>query len=625
MKYRADVDGLRAVAVLSVLAFHAQIRGFNGGFVGVDVFFVISGFLITGIIEGELQRGSFSIAEFYKRRVHRIFPALFAMMAVTTAVAMAVLLPSELIRFGRSLIGTSLFSSNILFYAESGYFDADAAIKPLLHTWSLAIEEQYYVIWPVLLVLAHRFGWRARGFAVVLTVASLAASVLMVKSDASAAFYLLPSRAWELLLGGLLAVDAVPRLRVRALREVGGILGLGLILFAVKFYSPQTPFPGWAALAPCLGAALVLQAGRDGSSLVGRVLGLAPMRWLGLISYSLYLWHWPVIVFARIGLYLAITPVVQIGIVALSLALATLSWAFVERPFQQARSRIPRRVSLSVAVAAMAVVCLAGWGLIAARGLPSRYTPHEQAIAAFEDYKGDAKYRGGRCFLAQPHDQFDAALCLKRTPGHPAVLLLGDSHAAHLWPGLAGRSGATDLLQANSAGCKPVLGPQQGTLPRCQALMHRMFDQVVAPGNLDAVVVAARWKPTDLPALPSTLSFLRTHARRVVLVGPIPQYPTALPRLLVHGEQIGRPDWAAGQEIQDLAGLDKSMRRIAAAAGVEYVSLRDVLCRPGCRTTANPDVPLQFDYGHLTVEGSQVVADALAPAAFGQTPAPTPH
>ena len=620
VRYRADIDGLRAVAVLSVLLFHANVRGVYGGFVGVDVFFVISGFLITGIIRSGLEHEAFSIAEFYKRRVHRIFPALLVVMLAITIAAIWVLLPKELVRLGKSLAATSLFLSNVEFYLESGYFDAESAAKPLLHTWSLAIEEQYYIFWPLILMAAHRLRFDVKIVAIGLAAASLAFSLWQVHADPSGDFYLLPSRAWELLIGALVALDAVPALRFRVAREIAAAMGLVMILAAVRLFTAATSFPGLAALLPCLGAALVIHAGREGATATGRLLGLPPLRGLGLISYSLYLWHWPVIVFAKIGLFLPFTPPVQIGIIGLSLALAIVSWALVEQPFQKLRPRTPRRTSLLAAAAAISAVCLCGAGLVVSHGVPSRLTPAQLQLANFIDYDGDAKYRGGVCFLSKPTDYFDAA-CLRASPGKGSVLLMGDSHAAHLWPGLSADAGRFSLLQATSAGCKPLLGPQPGAVPRCVALMNDVFSQTLPRLHPNAVVLAARWRDADLPRLPATLARLKALAGTVVLVGPVPQYVTALPRLLVASARTGDPDLVSRSLDPEPLRVDLELRQLATTAGVRYVSLRDLLCTPVCRTLAAPGVPLQFDYGHFTVEGSATVAPALLRALAPANPA----
>lgn len=610
-RYRPDIDGLRAIAVLSVVAFHADIRSLRGGYVGVDVFFVISGYLITGIIRDELAAGRFSVAEFYKRRAHRIFPALFAMMAVVTVISAFVLLPSELVDYGWSVVATCLSGSNFLFYAETGYFDAEAGAKPLLHTWSLAIEEQYYVVWPLLMILLARRGWSLPLSTAALLAVSLATSVVWLAADPSGAFYLLPSRAWELLIGGLAATAPLPRVP-RWLREAAALAGLLMIAYAVRRYSNVTPFPGLAALVPCVGTALVIAIGRDGLTFVGRGLGLAPMRWIGLISYSMYLWHWPVIVFAKIGLLLPTTPLVQAGILLASAGLGAISWRFVEQPVQRARAGTPRRKSLTFAAAAIAAGCALGSTLVALRGLPARLTPDERQLAGYLTYDGDHRYRGGRCFLVGAHDRFDDD-CLARQSSQPTVLLLGDSHAAHLWPGLSAEmaGSGTTLVQANAAGCKPLMHLRTYGLARCSNLIGRILDEELPRRPVEAVVLAARWSAADLADLPDTLAALRRHAGHVILVGRVPQYETALPRLLIRAGQAGDPGLPARHELAPDGDLDPAMRAIAQRAGAAFVSMRDALCRPGCVTRLADGAPTQFDYGHFTEEGSRLVAPAI--------------
>ena len=350
--YRADIDGLRALAIVPVLLFHVAAPGFHGGFVGVDVFFVISGYLITGIVAREVAAGRFSLLDFYRRRALRIFPALFVMLAVYAAVAYATLLPGELAAFAKSMLATALFSSNFYFHQSSGYFAPAAHAMPLLHTWSLAVEEQFYLVWPLLLMLlAHRTRHAAVGLAAVLAALSFGAAAWGVSHDPAGSFYLSHARAWELLIGALL-VWLPPRVLVhRGLRELTAGLGLAAILVAVKFFNQGTPFPGPMALLPVLGAAAIIAAGAAGPTAVGRVLSLRPLVFIGRVSFSLYLWHWPLIVFAQTALFLEQTAAVRMLLVLLSFGLAVLSWRFVETPFRRGTPARPTRRVLARAAA----------------------------------------------------------------------------------------------------------------------------------------------------------------------------------------------------------------------------------------------------------------------------------
>ena len=369
--YRPDVDGLRAVAIVPVVLYHLGVRPFGGGFVGVDVFFVISGFLITSLIHAEMIAGKFSILAFYERRIRRLFPALFVVMAACTFAALALYLPPDLQAFSRSLIATTLFSANLLFWKTAGYFTAAPETKPFLHAWSLAVEEQFYIFYPPLLLLVVKFA-RRRIPMILATLAMLSfvASVVEVHAKPNAAFYLPQFRAWELLLGALLAVQVVPPPKSRIVREALSALGLCLIGVAVVTYGSDTPFPGVSALLPTLGAALIIYTGSGGPSRVNRALSLRPMVFIGWLSYSLYLWHWPVIVFAEYFAMRELTATEKAMVVLVSVALAILSWAFVERPFRGKGGILSRRLLFGASFASMA-----GFIAVGALGYLSRAIP----------------------------------------------------------------------------------------------------------------------------------------------------------------------------------------------------------------------------------------------------------
>lgn len=610
-RHRQDIDGLRAIAIVPVVLNHMGLRGVWGGYVGVDVFFVISGFLITGNIAEGARAGRHSIADFYRRRILRIFPALFAMLTVSWAVALAVMLPAELARHGRAMLGATWFASNWLFNAEAGYFEPAARLKPLLHTWSLAIEEQYYILWPLLLPPLIRRAPRAVLPITALVIAgSLTLSILGTRSDPQGAYYLLPARAWELGMGAFVALLPPPALP-RLLREALAVCGLGAILGAAHWLTEASAFPGWLALWPCGGAALLILTGRQGTW-VARLLSTAPFTAIGRISYSLYLWHWPVIVFAGIGLFLAPTPAVMAAELAAMLALAAGSTRWIERPFRHGSWPV-RRVLTGGAIAMAGSSALA-LVLIISHGLPARFTPAQRAVAAWAAFDGDAAYRRGTCFAVGPRMAFAAGTCLATpTPAaHPLpdLLVLGDSHAAHLWPGLARHRDRFDVLQATHTGCRPLLYPAPGDA--CQALMRAMLGPWLATHRPALVLLAARWQPGDLPLLEHTLADPVVRAADPVVVGPVPQYPAGLPRLLVMADARPAPDLPARSRDPQVDETDRALRLLTARMGVRYVSMINLLCRGAtCQTWAAPGVPMQFDYGHFTTAGSAVAADRL--------------
>ena len=304
LAYRADIDGLRAVAVLAVIGFHVGVLHMGGGgYIGVDVFFVISGYLISSIMFAEIANSTFSVTAFYERRIRRIFPALFALLIVLSGAAAWFLLPSELVAFSNSEIAAVFSCSNFYFWKHTGYFD-HANWDLLLHTWSLAVEEQFYILFPIFLLIVRRFApARLRTAVVLLFVASLVSSVLVVARSPNTAFYMPYTRAWELLLGTIISLRMFPQVRAPWMRNILSLLGMAMIFLACFKYRPSTPFPGLAALLPCVGCGLVIFAGEAGGSVVYSALAWPPVVFVGKISYSLYLWHWPVLTIYRMGLF----------------------------------------------------------------------------------------------------------------------------------------------------------------------------------------------------------------------------------------------------------------------------------------------------------------------------------
>ena len=619
--YRADIDGLRGIAVLLVFAYHLGTARCRGGFVGVDVFFVISGYLIGSIILTEIANSKFSLASFYERRVRRIFPALFVLLCASCWFAYRYLLPVESKSFAKSLLAATLSVSNIFFLQQSGYFDGPAAMKPLLHTWSLAVEEQFYVFLPLFLMAIRRFSPRARLW-LVSTVAGLSfvVSVIGVFHNREAAFYLAHTRAWELLLGTLIAMDLFPR--ISALwRNVAAFSGLTLIFCAGYFFSAATPFPGAAALLPCLGAALIIAAGRSGPSLVGQCLSFTPLVFVGMISYSLYLWHWPMIVFQGMGglLIQGVSPkTAKLAVMAISFIIATLSWRFVEQPFRGRRFSISRPAIFSFAAASAAVLLALGSSILFTNGLPSRFPSEAVKVASFletSDSTTEGQYRVGSCFLIgkNSYNQFDPSVCLHRDPQKKNYLLIGDSHAAQLWYGLTSVFPDANVMQATASGCKPTLEQSVGADEKCIQLMHFIFSEYLPTHPVDTLLIAARWDHGDLARLPRTVATVKPDANEIVLFGPIVQYDSALPRLLALSIKQNKPQIPADHRIAYYQSLDSEMAALATAQlGVHYISYYKLLCQQlACLEYAAPGIPLQSDYGHLTGDGSMLMATRI--------------
>ena len=466
--YRSDLDGLRAVAVLCVVFFHFNLQEFGGGYVGVDIFFVISGYLITSIIMGGLELGSFSFARFFERRIRRIIPAFIVMLVAASIASVALFPPKELAQFGLSAAAAAAFCSNIFFAFHTNYFAGPDSTMPLLHTWSLGVEEQFYIFWPLIMFACFRLGSRLAVsiLAVVLATASLAYSEWGATSQyAAQLFYLLQSRAWELMFGAILALGLVPAIERRWLRSVLGLVGLAMIAFAVTSFSSTTPFPGLWAVIPCLGAMLVIHTGRQRDTAVYGLLSLQPLVFIGLISYSLYLWHWPVFAFVENFLGRPITLGETLALIIVTIAIATASWRYVEQPFRygEGRATFSRKFYFAGGLGALGLAACVGGFIYFAGGLPGRLSPETlQFYLASRDHNPlRAECLGG----GGPRPPA-ASRCTKpalKAGNAYDIVVWGDSHGDALFPAIAmlGETHGLATRQVTKKACPPLLGTER--------------------------------------------------------------------------------------------------------------------------------------------------------------------
>lgn len=612
--YRPDIDGLRAVAVILVLMYHLNVGFTKGGFIGVDVFFVISGYLITLIIAGEAAAGSFSIVRFYERRVRRLFPALFVVLMFSTVLSYALLFPPELEYFGQTLVAAVLFLANILFYNGEGYFAGTHQAIPLLHTWSLAVEEQFYLLYPLVLVplLGRKSVTFSRLALPIVALLSFVLCLFLVRYDRSAAFFLFPPRAWELLLGCVLALGVVPELRQKVHRQWVSMAGLLAILIAAGAINRGTTFPGWAAVFPCVGAAMIIHAGAQADTLVYRLLSSRPAVFIGLISYSLYLWHWPLIVFYRQNFGLRLSYAEMVLLAAVSIALAALSWRYVERPFRQRQLLSERRGVF----AAAAVVTASAMGLaavfVATGGLKNRFPENVRQLASFK-YDPREQMRDGTCFISRAYSNRASVrdICLQLDAGRRNFLLVGDSHAAHHWAGLATVFPDINFLQATASGCTPVL--DGGGASRCRSVIDDAYLKFIPNHSLDGVIIAGQWAFGDIDRLTKTIEGVRRHTAQVYVLGPITAYADLLPRLLTRSEWLHDPGIVSRSRQAGIKGLDEALAQAVESRGARYVSLYKALCdsADNCLTRDRNGDPLQFDLAHLTTSGSILLSGIL--------------
>ncbi|MFT3727272.1 MAG: acyltransferase family protein [Terricaulis sp.] len=535
---RLDIQGLRAVAVVSVVLYHANANWLPGGFVGVDIFFVISGYLIAGILLGEMERGAYSLSGFYERRVRRLFPALFAMLATVLVVAAFTYAPDAYKELGKATLATLFFVSNFLFESLSGYFDADSQFRPLLHTWSLAVEEQFYLLFPLFLYAVVKFARRwMRAILVVVAVASLAACVWALPHHAAKAFYLAPFRGYELLIGAALAGLPYPARAPAWTRDALSAAGLVLIAGALFLLNRETPFPGFAALPPCLGAAAVIYAGVGAQSLGGQLISGRAFGFFGALSYSLYLWHWPVFVLGESILLHAPAPWQSALFIAISVALATLSWRYIEQPFLK---RGHKWRVLTIGAGAMAAGAAVSLALIGFHGLPGRFDRESlQLFAAKNDFSA---HRWSCHDFLGDHVRAYADNCVlgdASTPPHVAVW--SDSHGVELASALAERLAAQQqsLLQLTASGCPPSLDYSRFDEPGCAAHNALIFPALRDDARIQTVVVATNYMSYPhkdwariFAGEAEVLAQLAAHGKHIILIYPIPVFDYDAPTTL---------------------------------------------------------------------------------------------
>ena len=494
MKYRAEIDGLRALAVLPVILFHAGFEWFSGGFVGVDVFFVISGYLITTIIISEMAEGKFSIVNFYERRARRILPALFFVMAACLPFAWLWLTPTDLKYFGQSLVAVSTFSSNILFWSESGYFDNAAELKPLLHTWSLAVEEQYYILFPIFLMLTWRLGikWVLILLSGVFFI-SLGVAQWGAYNSPPAAFFLLPTRGWELLIGVFAAfyLKYNTHLKSHSLNQALSLLGFGMIVYSITAFDKTTPFPGLYALIPTIGTGLLILCTVP-KTFVHKLLSLKFIVGIGLISYSTYLWHQPLLAFARHRLLGDVSDLILIALCIASLVMAWFSWRFVEGPFRN-KHTITRNKVFLFSIVGIGIFCSLGLSINLKNGYGERVNFTEELSKTFE------RPAKPNCFTTLfNHSEEQWGCTLGRDEGDIDFILFGDSISLSLSSLIdeKGKKRGMKIFYTSANGCLPFAGiyPEGNDQYQnnCNLLNERVY-QFAKDSKVKGIILSAIW------------------------------------------------------------------------------------------------------------------------------------
>jgi peptidoglycan/LPS O-acetylase OafA/YrhL len=660
MRYRPDIDGLRALAVLPVVLFHAGFAWFGGGYIGVDIFFVISGFLITSLIAEEIREKRFSIISFYERRIRRIFPALFAGIFFSFIAALGLYFPLQLVDFAKSILATSIFASNMYFWRSSGYFEAPSHEIPLLHTWSLSVEEQFYIAFPLLLIIIHRWSkqrwimWLA-----LIAIVSFALSVWGIANKPRATFCIAPTRVWELLLGSLLALRAFPPMQNRLARELSSLAGFGLITWSIFAFSADTPFPGVNALFPCVGAALLIYSGDSGPTATHDVLRIKPLVFIGLISYSLYLLHWPLLVFAQSWKIDKLTDVDKIAVIGLSLLAAALSWKFVEMPFRKRDGLITKKMLFFVAACMMAFEIVFGVLALSFNGWPGRFPAlaNELALTSLSKNARAFDCLGG----LERKDWIPLANACRYGANVAArYAVWGDSHGDAMINaiGKVAERHNEAVLFFGLIACPPILGINRANADyardgNCAKYNDQVVQFLIANDKIDTVILIARYalyveggtvgfgpveeraktylitnedaSVKDLPErkvlfrtqMSKTINRLASAGKQIVIVYPTPEtgynIPTTLARLTLGGKdpnEFARPvDYYFRRQefiFNVLDGLEHSSQLI------RIYPHRKLCDEKNCIVYAEGK-SLYFDENHLSLAGAELVAPLFEP------------
>ncbi|MDF0668179.1 MAG: acyltransferase family protein [Nitrospira sp.] len=618
MHYRPEIDGLRAIAVIPVILFHAGFQLFSGGFVGVDIFFVISGYLITTIILADLEAGRFSILNFYERRARRILPALYLVMASCLPFAWLWLMPSDAKELSKSVMAGLVFVPNIFFWRQSDYFDTATELKPLLHTWSLGVEEQFYVLFPLVLMFAWQLG--RKRIIVLLTIMallSLALAEYAISRKPAATFFLLPTRAWELAMGSLIAFYLEGKERGQfppVLHQILSLVGLGMIALGSLTFSKETPFPGFSALIPTVGAALIIVFAFPGT-LVGRLLVSRVFVGMGLVSYSAYLWHQPLLSYARHRSLTEPNDLVMMSLVVLAFGLAYLTWRYVETPFRRGdivtKNVLWRFASASVVVIAVSAASLQLIHSDSQSGIPSDVQKLYRFRTCF--------FGLGQTFetLLQNQCHLTEGSFVQASSKEPGLsqryVLYGDSVAAHLYPGLLSMVGENAIVQLTAGVCQAV---RSGNSRRCNEFYDWFVSEYVPSNSVDAIIVSSDWlteyKRVGEKEFRMELKELyeRLKGHRVVVYSQAASLSVDIRRYVHKLENFSMKapgDLKVGAN--GLTAVNTILQEETAKFGFDFLDISQLFCSEERCAVARDGIFYFWDTIHLTLPGSVLVAD----------------
>jgi len=614
-EYRPDLDGIRAIAVLSVVGFHAFPELLGGGFVGVDIFFVISGFLISKIIFENLANNSFKLIDFYSRRICRIFPALIVVLIACYLCGWNILLANEFGLLGKHIAGGSGFVSNLIFWREVGYFDNPAQTKPLLHLWSLGIEEQFYIFWPITIVVLTRLGKNIQLSLILILLSSFIINIYGVDVYPVATFYLPAPRFWEFLCGAYLNIyvsnkQKSPQITNSIQSNIFSLIGITILGLAIALVSKSSKFPGWPALSPVFGTGLLILAGPT-AWINRKLLSNKIVVWFGSISYPLYLWHWPLLSFLAIIYYEHLSYNIRALAVAFAILLAWLTSRFIEKPI---RNRKAIKLKAFFLFVILFIIGAVGFWTLKKSGFPARFPSQVNELFQLKE-RTEEHYRPHSCFL-YPEESFKTFEKCKdsKSVKRPILFLWGDSYAADLYEGYRETFGSRyNIIQRTAAGCPPIVDIDLKLIPNCRDVNLFVFSEILRI-RPDKVVLSARWVLHDWKKIDITINKLKMNGiENIDLVGPKPEWvdflPTELYRYSKENPEKEIPHRMSYHLTKEFDVLDSQMQEhFKKPFGIRYISPKSIMCNDaGCITRFgnNAETMVTWDNGHLRPMASQ--------------------
>jgi len=615
MKYRAEIDGLRAMAVLSVILFHAGFEWFSGGFIGIDVFFVISGYLITTIIISEMAEGKFSIVNFYERRARRILPALFFVMAACLPFAWLWLTPNDLKNFGQSLIAVSTFSSNILFWLEGGYFDTATELKPLLHTWSLAVEEQYYILYPIFLMLTWRLG--VKRILILLSIVfllSLGIAQWGAYNSPIATFYLLPTRGWELLVGVFAAfyLKYNTHLKSQTINQALSLLGFSMIVYSIIVFDETTPFPSLYTLITTIGTGLLILCAVPKTA-VHKLLSLKPIVGIGLISYSAYLWHQPLLAYTKYMFLEEVSNILLFSLCIVSLVMAWFSWRFIEKPFRQ-KLTFKRKFFFKCSLVGILFFTFAGLWLASVDDVLKYYPPEKQKVLSRFIDPSDYVHKLHKNIRLKEFD---------KTNKKKDILIIGDSHSEDLvnaaFEGdLNKEYEFSSYYIPNSCGAlfirdKDFINNLSNECKKIQPLNNNNLLKQISIA--DQIWIISSWRDDHVKTMNKSLSNLLNLNENVILFGTKNFYARGFK--WYSDNDIQKWEKPVLQEnylnsLKETTAINDSLRKVATLLNINFANTQHLICnqKDFCSNYINGDI-ISYDGVHLTPHGARILGISI--------------